>query len=192
MSPHPQATTLRIRSSYSSQTYLVLSWWTPRYDAVSNMGYMIIVLIIWISFLLMDLRTMDWKWEMNLWFWPGWHFPQGRNSWSFRRWWLARGCFDSCTYPTWPCDSARNVLPFGQFSRFLFHPIPNWTCLLQPGFNMQDTLRVWFPKHQSEQVRKPLDAVIAALKADGVTRFGATGYCFGGTQNPFYGASKIM
>jgi len=44
---------------------------------------------------------------------------------------------------------------------------------------MQDTLRAWFPKHQSEQVRKPLDAVIAALKADGVTRFGATGYCFG-------------
>jgi len=44
-----------------------------------------------------------------------------------------------------------------------------------PGFNMQE----WFPKHGAEQTRKPLDAVIAALKSDGVTRIGTAGYCFG-------------
>jgi len=49
-----------------------------------------------------------------------------------------------------------------------------------PHFNMQE----WFPKHGSDQVRKPIDTVIAALKADGVARFGATGYCFGGTLSP--------
>ncbi|KIM88132.1 hypothetical protein PILCRDRAFT_814036 [Piloderma croceum F 1598] len=43
------------------------------------------------------------------------------------------------------------------------------------GFNMQE----WFPRHGPEQIRKPLDAVIAALKSDGVTRIGTTGYCFG-------------
>jgi dienelactone hydrolase len=45
-------------------------------------------------------------------------------------------------------------------------------------------MQEWFPKHGSDQVRKPIDTVIAALKADGVTRFGATGYCFGGTLSP--------
>jgi len=48
-----------------------------------------------------------------------------------------------------------------------------------PGFSLQETLRVWFPKHTPRHVHKLLDAVIATLKADGVTRFGATGYCFG-------------
>ncbi|KAK7047440.1 hypothetical protein VNI00_006671 [Paramarasmius palmivorus] len=33
---------------------------------------------------------------------------------------------------------------------------------------------------RSEQTRPPLDKVIAALKKEGVTAFGATGYCFGG------------
>lgn len=47
----------------------------------------------------------------------------------------------------------------------------------KPGFSLQE----WIVEHGSEQVRKPLNAVIAALQADGVSRFGATGYCFGGT-----------
>ncbi|KAG2063790.1 alpha/beta-hydrolase [Suillus decipiens] len=38
----------------------------------------------------------------------------------------------------------------------------------------------WLSKHGAEQTRPPLDKVIAALKAEGVTKFGATGYCFGG------------
>ncbi|KII87467.1 hypothetical protein PLICRDRAFT_43106 [Plicaturopsis crispa FD-325 SS-3] len=37
----------------------------------------------------------------------------------------------------------------------------------------------WFPNHGNDQTRPPLDAVIAALKAEGVTKFGAVGYCFG-------------
>jgi len=44
-----------------------------------------------------------------------------------------------------------------------------------PSFNQQE----WFSKHGSAEIRKPLDAVIAALKAEGVTRIGATGYCLG-------------
>ena len=49
----------------------------------------------------------------------------------------------------------------------------------KPGFSLQE----WIVEHGSEQVRKPLNAVIAALQADGVSRFGATGYCFEG-QTP--------
>jgi dienelactone hydrolase len=39
---------------------------------------------------------------------------------------------------------------------------------------------VWIAKHGPEVTRPTLDAVIAALKAEGVTTFDATGYCFGG------------
>ncbi|KAF8159866.1 dienelactone hydrolase endo-1,3,1,4-beta-D-glucanase [Crassisporium funariophilum] len=38
----------------------------------------------------------------------------------------------------------------------------------------------WFPNHTQAQTRPTLDKVIDALKADGITEFGATGYCFGG------------
>ncbi|KAJ7147630.1 alpha beta-hydrolase [Mycena crocata] len=38
----------------------------------------------------------------------------------------------------------------------------------------------WFGGHGTEQTRPPLDKVIAALKADGITSFAAVGYCFGG------------
>jgi len=38
----------------------------------------------------------------------------------------------------------------------------------------------WFVNHGQDKTRPPLDSVIAALKGQGVTRFGATGYCFGG------------
>jgi len=37
----------------------------------------------------------------------------------------------------------------------------------------------WLPLHAAEQTRPLVDAVIAALKEQGVTKFGATGYCFG-------------
>ncbi|KAH9943847.1 alpha/beta-hydrolase [Amylocystis lapponica] len=37
----------------------------------------------------------------------------------------------------------------------------------------------WRPKHTETSWRPIVDAVVGALKADGVTRFGATGYCFG-------------
>ncbi|KAH7885747.1 Alpha/Beta hydrolase protein [Phlebopus sp. FC_14] len=38
----------------------------------------------------------------------------------------------------------------------------------------------WLKNHGAEQTRPALDKVIAALKEEGVTTFGATGYCFGG------------
>jgi hypothetical protein len=37
-------------------------------------------------------------------------------------------------------------------------------------------IQKWFPNHGAAQTRPPLDKVIAALKAEGVTTFGATGY----------------
>ncbi|KAK0203068.1 hypothetical protein DFS33DRAFT_1276038 [Desarmillaria ectypa] len=39
----------------------------------------------------------------------------------------------------------------------------------------------WFAAHGPAQTRPPLDQVVAALKESGVTKFGASGYCFGGT-----------
>ncbi|KAJ8585186.1 hypothetical protein M405DRAFT_844670 [Rhizopogon salebrosus TDB-379] len=41
-------------------------------------------------------------------------------------------------------------------------------------------ISAWFANHGQDKTRPPLDSVIAALKEQGVTRFGATGYCFGG------------
>jgi dienelactone hydrolase len=38
----------------------------------------------------------------------------------------------------------------------------------------------WFPNHGEAQTTPPLLAVISALKARGVKKIAATGYCFGG------------
>ncbi|KAJ7086300.1 Alpha/Beta hydrolase protein [Mycena crocata] len=38
----------------------------------------------------------------------------------------------------------------------------------------------WFANHGKERTRPVIDAVVAALKTEGITGFGATGYCFGG------------
>lgn len=54
-------------------------------------------------------------------------------------------------------------------------PIPEG-ALGSPDFD----LGAWFGKHGADTVRPPLDKVIAALKAKGVTSFAATGYCLGG------------
>jgi dienelactone hydrolase len=54
-------------------------------------------------------------------------------------------------------------------------PIPEG-ALGSPEFD----LGAWFGKHGADTVRPPLDKVIAALKAKGITSFAATGYCFGG------------
>jgi dienelactone hydrolase len=37
----------------------------------------------------------------------------------------------------------------------------------------------WLVNHGAEVTRPPLDKVIAALKEQGVSTFGASGYCFG-------------
>ncbi|TFK25108.1 dienelactone hydrolase endo-1,3,1,4-beta-D-glucanase [Coprinopsis marcescibilis] len=49
---------------------------------------------------------------------------------------------------------------------------------LDPG--SQFDLGAWFAKHGASETRPPLDRVTAGLKEQGVTSFGATGYCFGG------------
>ena len=41
-------------------------------------------------------------------------------------------------------------------------------------------IQAWFGKHSPEHTGKRVRAVIAALKEQGVTEFGATGYCYGG------------
>ncbi|KAF9061635.1 hypothetical protein BDP27DRAFT_1234950 [Rhodocollybia butyracea] len=38
----------------------------------------------------------------------------------------------------------------------------------------------WFSTHGTDVTRPPVDKVIAALKAEGVTEFAAIGYCYGG------------
>ncbi|KAI3616946.1 dienelactone hydrolase endo--beta-d-glucanase [Moniliophthora roreri] len=45
-----------------------------------------------------------------------------------------------------------------------------------PPFNKE----TWFANHGPAQVRPLVDDVVQALNEDGVTQFGATGYCFGG------------
>ncbi|TFK39472.1 chlorocatechol-degradation protein [Crucibulum laeve] len=45
-----------------------------------------------------------------------------------------------------------------------------------PAIDIQE----WFKSHGEKQTRPTLDKVINALKAEGVTTFAATGYCFGG------------
>ncbi|KAF7317665.1 Dienelactone hydrolase endo-1,3,1,4-beta-D-glucanase [Mycena kentingensis (nom. inval.)] len=41
-------------------------------------------------------------------------------------------------------------------------------------------LMAWFKTHGAAETRPPLDKVIAALKAEGITTFAAVGYCLGG------------
>ncbi|KAJ7233088.1 dienelactone hydrolase endo-1,3,1,4-beta-D-glucanase [Mycena rebaudengoi] len=55
-------------------------------------------------------------------------------------------------------------------------PIP--VDAMSPGKNFD--IGEWFKTHGSTETRAPLDKVIAALKAEGVTYFGGTGYCLGG------------
>jgi len=55
-------------------------------------------------------------------------------------------------------------------------PIP--ADALKPGSNVD--IMKWLENHGAEQTRPTLDKVIDALKEQGITAFGATGYCFGG------------
>ncbi|KAL1692439.1 dienelactone hydrolase [Schizophyllum commune] len=55
-------------------------------------------------------------------------------------------------------------------------PAPANAMAPNSGWNVQS----WIPSHGPEQTRPPLDKVIAGLKEQGVTTFGAVGYCLGG------------
>jgi len=54
-------------------------------------------------------------------------------------------------------------------------PVPP-DAFSQPGFNIGE----WFAKHPIPSVHALATKVIAALKEEGVTKFGAAGYCLGG------------
>ncbi|KAF8626702.1 hypothetical protein AX15_004726 [Amanita polypyramis BW_CC] len=57
-------------------------------------------------------------------------------------------------------------------------PVPE--SILTSPQNFATVVRDWLTRHGQEQTRPHLDNVINALKEQGVTRFAATGYCFGG------------
>ncbi|TFY70448.1 hypothetical protein EVG20_g2554 [Dentipellis fragilis] len=49
---------------------------------------------------------------------------------------------------------------------------------LSPGSTFD--IMKWFPTHGPNVTQPKVEALITALKAQGVTRFGAVGYCYGG------------
>ncbi|KAJ7201624.1 Alpha/Beta hydrolase protein [Mycena pura] len=51
--------------------------------------------------------------------------------------------------------------------------------LFEPNRTVPWDLNTWFASHGTEQTRPVIDKVVTALKAEGVTGFAATGYCFG-------------
>ncbi|KAH9479730.1 Protein AIM2 [Psilocybe cubensis] len=67
---------------------------------------------------------------------------------------------------------------FKVFAPDYLHGDPVPPDALNPGSGFD--LMKWFPNHTQEKTRPSLDKVIAALKEQGITVFGATGYCFGG------------
>jgi len=44
----------------------------------------------------------------------------------------------------------------------------------------ENSREAWFGRHSAEQTRPTLDAFIKGLQDNGITNFGASGYCFGG------------
>ncbi|KAK7054306.1 hypothetical protein VNI00_003499 [Paramarasmius palmivorus] len=63
---------------------------------------------------------------------------------------------------------------------------------LDPGSDFD--LAAWLAKHGKEQTEPPLLAAIDGLKKQGITAFGATGYCFGGRyvfNLAYYGTTKV-
>ena len=55
-------------------------------------------------------------------------------------------------------------------------PVP--TDAFDPGATFD--LPAWLAKHPIDEVDERIRAVISALKAEGVTKFAALGYCYGG------------
>ncbi|KAK6992954.1 dienelactone hydrolase endo-1,3,1,4-beta-D-glucanase [Favolaschia claudopus] len=71
-------------------------------------------------------------------------------------------------------DFARNG--FKTITPDLFNKDPAPADAMTSGFDLQK----WVLNHEQIHVRPIIDSVIAALKAEGVTSFGAVGYCYGG------------
>ncbi|KAJ7133258.1 alpha/beta-hydrolase [Mycena epipterygia] len=73
-------------------------------------------------------------------------------------------------------DFARNGFKTIMPDLFNGDPVPK--AALEPGAAPFDWPN-WLPKHGAAQTRPLIDAVITALKADGVVTIAASGYCFG-------------
>ncbi|KAJ7133255.1 dienelactone hydrolase endo-1,3,1,4-beta-D-glucanase [Mycena epipterygia] len=74
-------------------------------------------------------------------------------------------------------DFARNGFKTIMPDLFNGDPIP--AAVLEPGAAPFDW-QAWLVRHGAEPTRPLIDAVVSALKVDGVTAIAATGYCFGG------------
>ncbi|KAI0796214.1 dienelactone hydrolase endo-1,3,1,4-beta-D-glucanase [Abortiporus biennis] len=68
-------------------------------------------------------------------------------------------------------------------------PIPDMTSPEDFAAWREKNFSVWMPKHGPDSWIPVVDKVVEALKAEGVTRFGTTGYCFGAPP-AFYLAFK--
>ena len=60
----------------------------------------------------------------------------------------------------------------------LFDGEPAPATAFNPGANFD--FMGWLGRHTAERAAAIVRAVIEALKAEGVTKFGAVGYCYGG------------
>ncbi|KAJ3512605.1 hypothetical protein NLJ89_g3420 [Agrocybe chaxingu] len=95
---------------------------------------------------------------------------------------FAANGFKVCTVPT--CREVPDQLRHRPDNTY--RPSPRTTSMATPSppdaMNPGKTYDItkWFPSHGPEQTRPTLDKVINALKEQGITVFGATGYCFGG------------
>ncbi|KAJ7122331.1 alpha beta-hydrolase [Mycena epipterygia] len=74
-------------------------------------------------------------------------------------------------------DFARNGFKTIMPDLFNGDPVPG--AVLEPGAAPFDW-QTWLTRHSAEPTRPLIDAVVTALKADGVAAIAATGYCFGG------------
>lgn len=77
-------------------------------------------------------------------------------------------------------DFARNGYQVIAPDYFAGEPVP--VTVVKDDFSLDPSydLGAWVARHNEASVRPILDKVIEALKVQGITRFGATGYCFGG------------
>ncbi|KIM53525.1 hypothetical protein SCLCIDRAFT_1222744 [Scleroderma citrinum Foug A] len=71
-------------------------------------------------------------------------------------------------------DFARNGFKTIAIDYLNGDPIPE-NAFSNPNFNFM----AWLSNHGNDETRPNVDKVIAALREQGVTEFGATGYCFG-------------
>ncbi|KAG1758862.1 hypothetical protein EDD22DRAFT_783323, partial [Suillus occidentalis] len=105
-------------------------------------------------------------------------------------------CYVATTTVEYAEDKVIQLLPdaFVSSSSMLRYPISDTNCIpvvaidyfngeglpADRALNVMFNFRGWHAKQGAEVTRPSLDKLIAALKEEGVTKFGATGYCFGG------------